>query len=153
MNLRFCTSTSRFSAEHGLMELSQIYGIKFREELGFVFSKISIFREPELTEIEQEYLQGYFEHLLIHLHEPRKKLLIAVYLRQGCLIHSKDFHSWSVSRNERGDVTHLVIESHFPPKSEKIEGYDFVTPLHGKFLYQINTLEIGTIQFKEKNHP
>lgn len=101
-------------------------------------------------ELQKEYIRGFWEYTLLDFLMPKKKFLKEFYISVDIKISYMKFFDWSITKNDYGDVTHLVIESLIPPESDFISGYEFASKLHSNYIYQFNILEIGKIIFTEK---
>lgn len=146
-------SVSSETKDGRILELEEISNINLKifEEITVTGTSLSFFNNEILNSEHEEYLYGYFNILLQHLSEPKRKI-ICFYLREGCRINGSDFVTWTIARNKNAWITHIVIESNFGPKTEKFDYYDTVTRLHKNWIYQFNIMTIGKIVFKEK-HP
>lgn len=100
--------------------------------------------------LQLEYIQGFWEYTLLDFFGPKKKFLKEFYISVDTKISHMKFFNWSISKNDRGDVTHLVIESVIPPDGDYISHCDYVTKLGDNYIYQFNVQQLGKIIFTEK---
>lgn len=137
-----------------ITSLHSFLGIKIFEEINHTETEITI--KGELAKLEQnqklqrEYIQGFWEYTLLDFIMPKKKFIKEFYISVDTKISSMRFFNWSVSKNNTGHVSHIMIESVIPPHSDFISGYDLMTKLNNNYIYQFDILRLGKIIFSEK---
>lgn len=135
--------------------LSETVGVKVREELSEFQTIITIYKKGGYysNEMQKKYISGFWEMIIIDYSMPNKWDLGQFYIdAQYKISLGSEFLDWSFTRNNKGDIEHLVIISSLNPSENIIEGYDFYrdNKKNDEYIYHFHITRIDKAIFEKK---